>query len=143
MRLLGTILVIIIGVLLILTFLPVGVFGEERVDVEVSARVNQSKIIGFVPGFKAYNIDNVNHRVVGVTSFIEWDSLLFIADFGSLTFCIDDICQKNGEIFWMSPGEQRTSTEIIHGITRGDHTLKITFTVDETVEDTYTELIQI
>jgi hypothetical protein len=125
MRLFWKILIIVLVVILILTFLPVGVFGEQKVDVTVSARVNQAKLIGWIPGFKEYNIDNVNYQVTGDTNYIEWDSLLFIADFGSVEFCIDSVCQYNGETFWISP------------------TLKITFSVDDIVKDTYTEEINI
>jgi hypothetical protein len=143
MGLLTKILLIIIVVLLVLTFIPVSIFGEELVDVTVSARVNQAKVIGWIPGLKAYNIDNVRYEVTGDTNLLEWDSLFFIAEYGNVEFCIDDICQGNGELFLMSPGEQRTTTETIHGITRGTHTLTITFTVGENVEDTYTQEISV
>jgi hypothetical protein len=140
MRILWKILGIIVVVLLIFTFLPVSVFGEERVDVEVSARINQQKLQFWNP----YTIDNVNYQVIGDTNYIEWDNLFGIFwETGDVEFCIDLICQKNTETFFISPGEQKTTSEVLHGITRGSHTLKITFTVDGTIEDTYTESITI
>ena len=144
MRLIFKILAFIIVVLIILTFLPVSVLGTRKYDVEVSARINQAKLIGWIPGFKEYNIDNVNFRVTGDTNFIEWGSLLNILwESGSMRFCIDDVCQTNSETFFISPGEQRTSTETLNGITEGQHTLTITFSIDKVVKDTYSQVINI
>jgi len=152
MGLLGKIIILILVVLLVLTFTPVGVLGQDKFNVEVTARLNQQKVQFWNP----YTIDNVKYRVVGETHFLEWGELYsttgevrvmsaldYIVETGELKFCIYDVCQTNSETFWISPGEQVTTSETIHGIVKGDHTLRITFTVDETVKASFQEVITI
>ena len=152
MGLLSKLIILILIVLLVLTFTPQGVLGQDKFNVEVSARLNQQKIQIWNP----YTIDNVKYRVIGQTNFLEWGQLYsttgevkvmsaldLIVETGELKFCIYDVCEYNSETFWISPGEQVTSTEVIHGIVKGDHTLRITFTVDGTVKASYTEVITV
>lgn len=152
MGLLSKLIILILVVLLVLTFTPQGAFGQDKFNVEVSARLNQQKLQFWNP----YTIDNVKYRVVGQTNFLEWGELYsttgdikvmsaldLLVETGELKFCIYDVCQYNSETFWISPGEQVTTSETIHGIVEGDHTLRITFMVDGTVKASFQEVITV
>jgi hypothetical protein len=144
MRFLKWLLVIVFIGIIIWAFLPKNTFGgEPKYNIEVGARINQQKIIGWIPGIDEYTVDNVKYEVTGLSKNIEFYDAFFIAEFGDVEFCIDEKCQWNSEIFLISPGEQRTTTETITDISSGSHNLTIKFYVNENLKAIHSEMITV
>lgn len=141
---------IIIGIILIgsLVFfmLPSSRDGEQLYSVEISASINQQKLIGLLPFVPAWTISNVNHKVVGETSNWEFFTQLgLISEPTEIEFCIDSLCQKNRETFLITDffGEQEVSSEVISYVKKGTHTLTIKLFVDSELEASYSEGITV
>lgn len=138
-------LILILIVFIVLLFIPTGVFGEATFDVTVSVRVNQQKLIGVVPGVDEWNLDQVTYTVEESNVIELGQTFGTFLEPTRVVFCIDSNCQANSEIFFITGffGEQRSTSETLHYVEKGTHSLNIKLFVEDDLKDTITETITI